>query len=291
MRCEDLTGRRFGRWHVIERAENRPDRTGRSNARWKCRCECEFGTIRTITGWALRAGNTTKCGRCGRRNGSSLSAREIVKDQRYGWLTTKQYLGGRRTNWECVCDCGRTLVVTGYHLVSGHSTKCRSCSVKTRYKAAGYHSLTDINKKTMTAKCCICGLVPIRCDGRSPRCYVATVVGARVSRPDEALEMFELQHGECANPSCHNPLVFNQGTGKSACLDHDHVTGFIRRWFCSGCNTAFGYARESSVVLRGLAKLASEQEKEPRPAEHFWRPEHLRPYHVSAIAYPMAAAA
>jgi hypothetical protein len=93
-----------------------------------------------------------------------MSSRKVVKDQRYGWLTTKKFVGGGKgggkgPKWECVCDCGRTLIVGGYHLVSGHSTKCRSCSVRVRHVASGYYSLTDVDRQKMTATCNKCGAV------------------------------------------------------------------------------------------------------------------------------------
>ncbi len=56
----DLTGQRFGRLVVIERAEN--DKSG--NVRWVCRCDC--GKTITTNGWSLRNGATKSCG-CLRR--------------------------------------------------------------------------------------------------------------------------------------------------------------------------------------------------------------------------------
>ncbi len=52
----DLTGQRFGRLVVIERAEN--DKRGR--ARWVCRCDC--GEQKTISGHNLRNGRARSCG-------------------------------------------------------------------------------------------------------------------------------------------------------------------------------------------------------------------------------------
>lgn len=52
----DLTGQRFGRLTVIERAEN-----GSNGAiRWRCRCNC--GKIKTVVGFDLRRGHTQSCG-------------------------------------------------------------------------------------------------------------------------------------------------------------------------------------------------------------------------------------
>lgn len=53
---KDLTGQRFGRLVVLERAEN--NRYGKT--RWKCRCDC--GNERVIEGNSLRMGTTKSCG-------------------------------------------------------------------------------------------------------------------------------------------------------------------------------------------------------------------------------------
>lgn len=55
-RAEDLSGRRFGRWTVLERAH-----VG-TNGRvyWHCRCDC--GAERATAGVYLRAGESESCG-------------------------------------------------------------------------------------------------------------------------------------------------------------------------------------------------------------------------------------
>lgn len=55
-RLTDITGQRFGRWFVIEKAlVNRG-----TNARWQCRCDC--GTERVVLGIVLRKGESKSCG-------------------------------------------------------------------------------------------------------------------------------------------------------------------------------------------------------------------------------------
>lgn len=56
MKLIDLTGRTYGAWKVLERAEN--DKKGRS--RWLCRCKC--GTERIVAGSNLRTGESKSCG-------------------------------------------------------------------------------------------------------------------------------------------------------------------------------------------------------------------------------------
>lgn len=55
-RLIDLTGQRFGRLTVIERAENGSD----GAARWVCRCDCGKGV--TVYSGNLRKGMTVSCG-------------------------------------------------------------------------------------------------------------------------------------------------------------------------------------------------------------------------------------
>lgn len=52
----DLTGQRFGRLVVLERAENSKN----GQARWKCQCDC--GNVKIIQGNHLRQGTTKSCG-------------------------------------------------------------------------------------------------------------------------------------------------------------------------------------------------------------------------------------
>jgi hypothetical protein len=55
-RAPDLTGAVFGRWLVMQRAEN----TKFGGARWRCVCAC--GTEREVSGAELRRGDATSCG-------------------------------------------------------------------------------------------------------------------------------------------------------------------------------------------------------------------------------------
>ena len=57
----DLTGRRFGRLLVLERAGSYVcDYGTHSSPTWRCRCDCGRETV--VLGLALRRGNTRSCG-------------------------------------------------------------------------------------------------------------------------------------------------------------------------------------------------------------------------------------
>ena len=56
----DLTGKKFGRLTVIERAPNHIQPNGRSVIMWKCKCDC--GNMTTVRGDGLKSGATKSCG-------------------------------------------------------------------------------------------------------------------------------------------------------------------------------------------------------------------------------------
>ena len=55
MRMIDLTGQKFGKLTVIQRAKST-----NKNAKWLCRCDC--GNCSTVFGADLRSGRTQSCG-------------------------------------------------------------------------------------------------------------------------------------------------------------------------------------------------------------------------------------
>lgn len=59
-RAEDLTGQRFGKLVVKERAEDYVSPKGARSARWLCVCDCGNETV--VLGSSLKAGKTHSCG-------------------------------------------------------------------------------------------------------------------------------------------------------------------------------------------------------------------------------------
>ena len=57
---QDLTGQRFGKLTVIERAENHVQPSGKQYVQWLCKCDCGNETI--IRGANLKKGHTKSCG-------------------------------------------------------------------------------------------------------------------------------------------------------------------------------------------------------------------------------------
>jgi len=59
------------------------------------------------------------------------------------------------------------------------------------------------------------------------------------------------QNYTCANEGCNNPAQH---------LDHNHETGQVRDFLCSGCNKALGYLGEDFQRMAGLIKYLAEHE-------------------------------
>ena len=56
-RIVDMTGKRYGRWTVIEKGKSQ-----HGFAYWLCKCNCLRETVREIAGSHLRVGSSTSCG-------------------------------------------------------------------------------------------------------------------------------------------------------------------------------------------------------------------------------------
>lgn len=86
MKLIDLTGQKFGRLTVIERAGS----TKHGAARWQCKCEC--GNTTTVIGDELRKGNTTSCGCYQKETSKGLAMKNIAgKNKTHGMAGTLIY--------------------------------------------------------------------------------------------------------------------------------------------------------------------------------------------------------
>lgn len=73
---EDLTGQRFYKLLVKERAENRYKPNGNQITRWTCQCDC--GTVLDVDAESLKSGHTKSCG-CMLSFGEEMLALELSK--------------------------------------------------------------------------------------------------------------------------------------------------------------------------------------------------------------------
>lgn len=72
----DLSGKKFGRWTVLNKYEVRKRLNGKRTTYWLCRCEC--GTEKFVIAGQLTYGSSTKCKRCPRMKARGISSRNTV---------------------------------------------------------------------------------------------------------------------------------------------------------------------------------------------------------------------
>lgn len=114
----NLIGQQFGKLVVTERAENNK----KGNTMWRCKCDC--GNEKIALGYDLTHGRTVSCG-CN-KVGVPSKKRKDLTGMRSGTLTVISLCEERSKNgnlhWNCKCDCGADVVVSGGNL------KSRECS-------------------------------------------------------------------------------------------------------------------------------------------------------------------
>lgn len=91
-----------------------------------------------------------------------------ITGKKFGRLTVIKKSGhrGKDVTWECSCDCGKTVIVSGNDLRSGHTQSCgclqreRATEVNTKHGAAGrggrdnlYSRWEGIKKRCYTKSC------------------------------------------------------------------------------------------------------------------------------------------
>ena len=144
---KDLTGEKFGRLTVIERAENAKD----GRARWRCRCDC--GNEIVTKGKYLFNGNTKSCG-CWKRE---IHFKDL-SGQKFGRLTVIERAENNKrgqARWRCRCDCGNEVVVVGSFLTSGETKSC-GCLSGQRHGLSNntiYQTWADIKKRCFNPNC------------------------------------------------------------------------------------------------------------------------------------------
>ena len=125
-RNNNLAGRRFGNLVAVEAT------SGRKNGYtiWRCRCDC--GRTAEIASRSLKNGWSTTCGAPSCEYAAKeqkLRARyEDLTGKRFGKLLVRGMLAERSSTgqvlWECLCDCGNTVVVPTGQLKAGYRKSC-----------------------------------------------------------------------------------------------------------------------------------------------------------------------
>lgn len=128
LKCEDMTGRRFGRLTVIQRADDYVRPNGRKDTQWVCECDCGNTTIKRSA--YLKKSKCPSCG-CRKKEVISDVKSSDLSGQRFGMLTVLSYShtaytsGGNPVRvYNCVCDCGREKLARSSSLLTGSVQSC-----------------------------------------------------------------------------------------------------------------------------------------------------------------------
>lgn len=126
----EIIGKRFGKLTVIRDSGERYRST--RQRLYECLCDCG-NTVKKVRNYFSDNANAVKSCGCARPNGrtrfSNLSGR------RFGLLTVtdkyvikEDFYGGSRKHttihWECICDCGKRLLVSRGHLIIRGRISC-----------------------------------------------------------------------------------------------------------------------------------------------------------------------
>ena len=134
----DLTGMKFGRLIVLNRAENKGNLTA-----WNCICDCGNKTV--VTSGNLKTGHTKSCG-CYRDEVRPENSKKTLIDltgKRFGRLVVlnREANKGIQPMWRCICDCGNETIVEGANLRDGTTRSC-GCYMRDRSREVNLIDIT-----------------------------------------------------------------------------------------------------------------------------------------------------
>lgn len=116
----DMIGKKYGMLTVLSRADDKITGSGKPRRMYNCECEC--GKLTVVRGDWLRSGEIKSCG--------CQKDPERLIGIKFGRLTVlrrvenKVFRNSQHVVYECVCECGNNVNVSGGHLSSGHTRSC-----------------------------------------------------------------------------------------------------------------------------------------------------------------------
>jgi hypothetical protein len=118
----DLTGKKFGRWTVLQYVEH---------GMWKCKCSC--GVQLSVYSTNLKSGHSKSCGCLSKEvhskllKGTKAPNFKDITGQVFSRLTVQKRdikNKNRCAVWLCLCSCGNTVKAVGKDLRYGHVQSC-----------------------------------------------------------------------------------------------------------------------------------------------------------------------
>lgn len=123
MKFNDLTGQKFGKLTVKNRADSKTDSSGKKRTKWECRCDCGNDNV-VVFGDYLKRSQCPSCG-CEARKNKIEKNRIDNTGEKYGRLTILDIIWDEKpAKAICRCDCGNDFIGTKADIVSGHTQSC-----------------------------------------------------------------------------------------------------------------------------------------------------------------------
>ena len=114
----DVIGQKFGRLIALEFV-------GIDNQAAMYRFKCDCGNTVVLPLHSVSSGNTNSCG-CILKELRDETKYDII-GQKFGKLLVKSYAGVNKyggTDFECICDCGNTVIISRNSLIQGYVKSC-----------------------------------------------------------------------------------------------------------------------------------------------------------------------
>lgn len=223
---EDLTGKKFGYWTVLERDK---EKHNTRDVRWICQCEC--GTIKSVLGKYLRNQKSISCG---------CSKKIDLTGQRFGKLlvleTLYNYDGRKRATYKCQCDCGNIIYVKSASIYKTFSCGCSRIDKRKDYTGQVFDLVTVqemlYNYKNGSTYCrCIC------------KCGKEFVTEAKA-----------LASGNTTSCGCkHSPPLAGRKFGRLNVIKEIESDKSQRKWLCE-CDCGNNVKVYSHQLLSGHTK-------------------------------------
>lgn len=134
----NIVGKKYGRLLVTGKS----DRRGADGSiMWDCLCEC--GGKKLVSTNALNTGSVKSCG-CMQNKFVDLT------NQKFGRLTVTSCAGydnkGHSYKWNCICECGKSVVVLGSSLKAKRTVSCGCYSSEQKSIRSKTHGVGNENR-------------------------------------------------------------------------------------------------------------------------------------------------
>jgi len=118
-------GNVYGRLKVVSFDKMEVTKSGQKIKYWLCECQCENKTIKSIREDSLKQGKTQSCG-CLHKEIALNNCKNDLTGMKFNRLTvvSRAENKGKNAAWNCLCECGNTIIVKSNCLISNRTKSC-----------------------------------------------------------------------------------------------------------------------------------------------------------------------